>query len=110
VGPVDNPLGLGSRQRSGTDFADSGTWSGVVFYDDLVAVDLVDLPPELRRAVEQARRVVADEQRVTPTRSGRIGSWLTDEERTAVREAVADGSYAAAVAAVVADEPDLASD
>jgi hypothetical protein len=75
-----------------------------------VAVDLIDLPPELRRAVEQARRVVADEQRGTRSNSGRIGSWLTDEERAAVREAVADGAYAAAVAAVVADEPDLASD
>jgi len=95
---------------SGTDFAESGTCPGLVSYDGHVAVDLIDLPPELRRAVEQARRVIADEQRVISSGSGPIGSWLTDEERAAVREAVADGAYAAAVATVVADEPDLASD
>lgn len=75
-----------------------------------VAVDLIDLPPDLRRAVEQARRAVAEEHRATPPASGQIGSWLTGEERAAVRDAVAEGAYAAAVAAVVADEPDLASD
>ena len=94
----------------GTDSGESGTSCGVGAYDEQMAVDLIDLPPDLRHAVEQARRAIAEEHRATPPASGQLGSWLTDDEREAVRAAVADGAYAAAVAAVVADEPDLASD
>lgn len=94
----------------GTESGESGTSHGVGAYDERMAVDLIDLPPDLRHAVEQARRAIAEERRATAPLSGRLGSWLTDDEREAVRAAVATGAYAAAVAAVVANEPDLASD
>lgn len=80
------------------------------FYAWWVALDLIDLPPELRHAIEEARRAARDDVSVGPRATHPFVSPLTDEERAAVRAAIDEGAYAAAVAAVVADDPELASD
>lgn len=74
----------------------------------MVAVNLVDLPPELRDAVTRARESASRNGSLRPPRVGPFVSPLTADERRAVAELIEDGTLAAAIAAVAADDPDLA--
>lgn len=72
-----------------------------------MAVDPVDLSSELREAIDHARLRVESE--VALWRQGRVEpDPLPVEVREAIEGLVRDGTYANAVAAVVAEEPDLA--
>jgi hypothetical protein len=72
-----------------------------------VAVNRVDLSPALRDALERARPAVEAELAVR--RQHRVEREpLPVEVRDTIERLIADGTYAKAVAAVVAEEPDLA--
>lgn len=59
-------------------------------------------------AVERVRRSLAATGELRPPRAGRFESPVPSELRDAVERILTDGTYASAVAAVVAEEPDLA--
>ncbi len=72
-----------------------------------MAVNLVDLDPALRKAIEDGRsRIAAELTRVAhadrdlPSAPAEVGA--------AVERLIADGTYARAVAAVVAADPEFA--
>jgi hypothetical protein len=72
-----------------------------------VAVNRVDLSPALRDALDRARPAVEAELAVR--RQRRVDREpLPVEVRDAIERLIVDGTYAKAVAAVVAEEPDLA--
>jgi hypothetical protein len=70
-------------------------------------VDPLELNPELDEVVARARRRVAETGELARSRSGRDRSPVPPEVADAVLELLRDGTYAAAVASVVADDPDL---
>lgn len=72
-----------------------------------MAVNLVDLDPALRKAIEDGRlRIAAELARVA--RADRDLPSVPAEVGAAVERLIADGTYARAVAAVVAADPELA--
>ena len=75
----------------------------------MVAVNLVDLSPELRDAVVRVRDAASRTGSLRPPRVGPFESPLTVDERRAVAELIEDGTVPAAIAAVAADDPDLAN-
>jgi hypothetical protein len=72
-----------------------------------VAVDPLELNPELDEVVARARRRVVETGEFPRSGSGRYRSPVPAEVADAVLELLRDGTYAAAVARVVADDPDL---
>lgn len=73
-----------------------------------MALDPVELTPELGEVVERARRRATDDGELRPPRPGPYRSPVPSEAADAVHELLRDGTYAAAVANVVADDPELA--
>jgi hypothetical protein len=64
----------------------------------------------LDEVVARARRRVAETGELERSRPGRYRSPVPPEVANAVLELLRDGTYAAAVASVVADDPDLGDD
>jgi hypothetical protein len=73
-----------------------------------VAVDPIELNPELREVVARARRAAEIAGELRPPAAGPLRSSIPPEARAAVMEWLRDGSYAAVVARIAADDPDLA--
>jgi hypothetical protein len=73
-----------------------------------MAVNRLDLSPELREAIERARPTVDADVAAHRRRRHIEREPLPSEVRSAVERVLADGSYARAVDAVAAEEPDLA--
>jgi hypothetical protein len=73
----------------------------------VVAVDPVALNAELDEVVARARRRVAETGELRRSGAGPYRSQVPPEVADAVLELLRDGTYAAAVARVVADDPDL---
>jgi hypothetical protein len=74
-----------------------------------VALDPVELTPELGEVVARARRRAASAGELQ-ARPGPYRSPVPPEAADAVLELLRDGTYAAAVARVVAEDPDLADE
>jgi hypothetical protein len=72
-----------------------------------VAVDPLALNPELDEVVARARRRAAETGEFARFRTGPYRSPVPPEVADAVLDLLRDGTYAAAVARVVADDPDL---
>lgn len=66
------------------------------------------LEPELAASVERARRLAADTGELTPTRGSPSPPKLPADVARVIGSLLRDGTYAEAVARVVALEPDLA--
>jgi len=75
-----------------------------------VAVERVERNPELDAVVARVRRHAAETGELGRYRSGRYRSQVPPEVADAVLELLRDGTYAAAVASIVADDPDLGGD
>jgi len=75
-----------------------------------VALDPVELTPELGKVVERARRQAAAAGELRPPRPGPYRSPVPPKAADAVLELLRDGTYAAAVARVVSEDPDLADE
>ena len=73
-----------------------------------MAVEPVDTYPELDEAVARARRLAAELGELRPLAPGPYRSPVGREVAEAVMGLLRDGTYAAAVARVVADDPELA--
>jgi hypothetical protein len=67
------------------------------------------LDPELTAVVEHARRRARDAGELRPPRPGPHASRLSPEAREIVLAWLHDGGYDEAVASVVADDPELAT-
>jgi hypothetical protein len=67
------------------------------------------LDPELTAVVEHARRRARDGDELRPPRPGPYASRLPPEAREIVLAWLRDGGYDEAVARVVADDPELAT-
>jgi hypothetical protein len=72
-----------------------------------VAVNLVDLDPALRKAIEDGRSRIAAELTRVACADSDLPS-VPAEVGAAVEPLIADGTYARAVADVVATDPELA--
>ena len=72
-----------------------------------MALNLVDLDPALRQAIEDGRSRMAAELARVAQADGDLLS-VPAEVGAAVERLIADGSYVRAVAAVVAADPELA--
>lgn len=66
------------------------------------------LDPELAAAVEQARRLASEAGELTPGGGAPFETVISPEVGAAIGSLLRDGTYAAAVARVIADDPDLA--
>ena len=66
------------------------------------------LDPDLAAAVDRARKLAEDAGELSPSRGGSFESRIPPEVGSAIVELLRDGTYAATVARVVADDPDLA--
>lgn len=73
-----------------------------------MAVDPIELSPELREIVARARRAAETAGELRPPGAGPLRSPIPVEARAAIMELLRDGTYAAAVARVAAEDPDLA--
>lgn len=73
-----------------------------------MAVDPIDLDPELRRLVERARRAAEEAGELRPPGRGPIRSSISAEAQAVIMEWLRDGGYAEAVARIAAEDPDLA--
>jgi len=73
-------------------------------YSATVAVDGIEISPELRQVVERARQTAEAAGELRPPAVGPIRA----EAREAVIGLLRDGSYAAAVARIAAADPELA--
>jgi hypothetical protein len=73
-----------------------------------VAIDPIEFDPELREVVARARRAAEDAGELRPPGTGPLRSSIPPEARAAVMEWLRDGGYAAAVARIAAEDPDLA--
>lgn len=73
-----------------------------------MAVDPIDLDPELRRLVERARRAAEEAGELRPPGRGPIRSSISPEAQAVIMEWLRDGGYAEAVARIAAEDPDLA--
>jgi len=68
------------------------------------------LEPDLAAVVDRARTLTEDAGEVTPGQGMSFESRVPPEVGVAIIELLRDGTYAAAVARVVADDPDLADE
>lgn len=66
------------------------------------------LEPDLAATVERARRLAAEAGELTPTRGSPAPPKLPADVARVIGTLLRDGTYAEAVARVVAIEPDLA--
>jgi hypothetical protein len=73
-----------------------------------MAVDPFELSPELRRVVEQARQAAEAVGELRPPAAGPLRSTIPVEAREAIIGLLPDGTYAAAVARIAAEDPTLA--
>ena len=73
-----------------------------------MAVDPIELSPELGRVVERARQAAEAAGELRPPAPGPLQSTIPVEAREAIVGLLRDGTYAAAVARVAAEDPDLA--
>ena len=76
----------------------------------VMAVDPIDLSPELREIVERARRAAEEAGELLPPGVGPLRCTIPVEAREAIIELLRDGTYAAAVARIAAEDPDLADE
>lgn len=67
------------------------------------------LDPELAEVVERARDRAASAGEMAPPRTGRLASPLSPEAQRLVGDWLDDGGYDAAIAAIAAEDPDLAN-
>ena len=67
------------------------------------------LDPELAAIVDQARRRAAEAGELRPPRIGPYESTLPPEAREIVTSWLRDGGYDEAIAAIAADDPELAN-
>jgi hypothetical protein len=73
-----------------------------------MAVDPIDLDPELRELVARARRRAEEAGELRPPSHGPIRSSISPEAQAVIMEWLRDGGYAEAVARIAAEDPDLA--
>jgi hypothetical protein len=73
-----------------------------------MAVDPIDLNPELRELVARARRRAEAAGEMRPPGRGPLQSSVSPEVGEILLELLRDGTYAAAVARIAADDPDMA--
>jgi hypothetical protein len=76
-------------------------------YCSVVAIRPADLSPELRDAVERARALADADGELHPA-TGPYESPLPPPVREKLGEILDDGTYDRAVAAVIAEDPELA--
>ena len=74
-----------------------------------MATDPISLGDDFEAAVARARRSAELAGELRPPVIGPYVSPLDDEERDLVLEVLRDGTYEGAVAAIAAEDPDLAS-
>ncbi len=67
------------------------------------------LDPELAKVVERARRSAAAAGELIAPRVGPLASPLPPEAQRVLREWLDDGGYDAAIAEIVAEDPELAN-
>jgi hypothetical protein len=72
-----------------------------------VAVEPVELNPELRSVVERARRAAEEAGELRPPAIGPLRSAIPADAREAIMGLLRDGTYAAAVARATAEDNDL---
>lgn len=75
-----------------------------------MAVDPIELSPELGRLVERARRAAEAAGELRPPAAGPLRSTVPVEAQEAIVSLLRDGTYAAAVARIAAEAPDLADE
>jgi hypothetical protein len=73
-----------------------------------MAVEPIEPGPQLREAVVRARQAAEAAGELRPPEPGPCRSPLPPEAAEAILELLRDGTYAAAVARVVAEDPELA--
>ena len=73
-----------------------------------MAVDPIELSPELGRLVERARLAAEAAGELRPPASGPLLSTVPVEAQEAIVSLLRDGTYADAVARIAAEDPDLA--
>lgn len=100
--PTDPRRTARSLTGSGADVRDS---AGSLFRMAVTP----SLDPELTAVVEHARRRARDGGELRPPRPGPHASRLSPEAREIVLAWLRDGGYDEAVARVVADDPELAT-
>jgi hypothetical protein len=82
----------------------AGNWAGTL---GVVSTKL-RLEPDLAASVERARRLAAEIGELTPTQGSLSPPKLPADVARVIGSLLRDGTYAEAVARVVAIEPDLA--
>lgn len=73
-----------------------------------VAVDPIDLDPELRELIKRARRAAEEAGELRPPGRGPVPSAISPEAQAVIMEWLRDGGYAEAVARIAAEDPDMA--
>ena len=73
-----------------------------------MAVDPIDLDPELRELVDRARRAAEEAGEMHPPGRGPLSSSMSPEAQAVILEWLRDGGYAEAVARIASEDPDLA--
>ena len=74
-----------------------------------LAMSTLRLDPALTAVVERARSRAAAAGELSASQPGPLHSPLSTDEHQVVREWLADGGYAKAVATIAAEDPDLAN-
>ena len=82
---------------------------GVLRRVTLRGLSKLRLDPSLNAVVARARARAAEAGELRAPRPGPLSSPLSPEEQQVVREWLDDGGYDAAVAAIAAEDPDLAN-
>ena len=75
-----------------------------------MAVDPIDVDPELRELVARARRRAEEAGELRPPARGPLRTSISVEVGAVIMELLRDGTYAAAVARIAAEDPDLADE
>jgi hypothetical protein len=75
-----------------------------------MAVDPIEVSPELGRLVERARRAAQAAGELRPPAVGPLRSTVPVEAREAIVSLLRDGTYAAAVGRIAAEDADLADE
>jgi hypothetical protein len=76
-------------------------------YPGHMAANPVGVNPDLRSAIERARRAFLADGSLDRPKAAPPLPAMPDEVRGAIERLIADGTYAAAVAEVVAEDPEL---